>query len=64
MTETEKVNYLINEIGVYAATLLANEVIVENIESRGPLDRFEYWIEVRKQLFNFKIKEYERISKR
>jgi hypothetical protein len=64
MTETEKVNHLINEIGVYAATLLANEVIVENIESRGPLDRFEYWIEVRKQLFNFKIKEYERISKR
>jgi hypothetical protein len=64
MTETEKVNQLINEIGVYAATLLANEVIVENIESRGPLDRFEYWIEVRKQLFNFKIKEYERISKR
>ena len=64
MTETEKVNHLINEIGVYAATLLANEVIVENIESRGPLDRFEYWIEVRKQLFDFKIKEYERISKR
>ena len=64
MTETEKVNNLVNEIGVYAATLLANEVITENIESRGPLDRFEYWIEVRKQLFNFKIKEYERISKR
>ncbi len=64
MTETEKVNHLINEIGVYAATLLANEVIAENIESRGSLDRFEYWIEVRKQLFNFKIKEYERISKR
>ena len=64
MTETEKVNNLVNEIGVYAATLLANEVITENIESKGSLDRFEYWIEVRKQLFNFKIKEYERISKR